>query len=171
MKNLTFVLILLIAVGLGGCIGKMPQTADEFREVAPGAFMAEKATFEVDRPLAEVGKTFKKYAPKCLDVRLETTSKTNTSSQYIVTKYTPTVAVTAERAEIHVQEKHEKGVMAVYEEPEAGHYLMVVDATSLGKNKTQIEFYRPSMGFKPMVKAIENWAHGKNLGCPDLTKM
>ena len=71
-----------------------------------------------------------------------------------MTKYTATVAVTTERAEIHVQEKHEKGVMAVYEEPEAGHYLMVVDATSLGKNKTQIEFYRPSMGFKPMPRSL-----------------
>lgn len=163
-------LILLFLTILTGCIGKMPQTADEFRQALPTAFMGKLETYEVDRSATDVGKTFSKYAPKCLDKRIETVSQSQTSYQHIITKYTPTVIVGKTRTELHVQEKHEKGVMAVYEEPEAGHYLMVVDITPIGKNKSRIDFYRPSMGFATMVQVIKNWTEGKNLGCPDLTK-
>ena len=60
--------------------------------------------------------------------------------------------------------------MAVSEEPEKGYYLLVVDAILLGKSKTKVVFYRPSMGVDPLVTAIKGWASGKNLGCPDLTQ-
>ena len=170
MKYLAITLFVLTTLVTSGCIGKMPQTADEFRQVLPGAFMGKLETYEVDRSAADIGKTFNKYAPKCLDVRIETTSQTRTSYQYIVTKYTPTVVAGKNRCELHVQEKHEKGVLAVYEEPAAGHYLMVVDATPIGPNRSKIDIYRPSMGFDTMVKAVRNWTRGENLGCPDLTK-
>jgi hypothetical protein len=170
MKNVVIPLFLLTALVISGCVGKMPQTADEFRQALPGAFMGQLETYEVDRSAAEIGKTFNKYAPKCLDVSIATTSQTSSSYQHIVTTYTPTVVVNQNRTELHLQEKHEQGVMTVYEEPAAGHYLMVVDATPIGANKTKIEFYRPSMGFDTMVTAINNWTRGKNLGCPDLTK-
>lgn len=164
--------MLIAATSLfSGCIDKMPQTADEFRQaLTDGAFMTEIETYEVNRSVNDIGETFKKYAPKCLDITLETTSQTSTSYQYIVTKYTPTVVANENRTELHLQEKHEKGVMAVYEEPPAGHYLIVLDATPVGTNKSKIDFYRPRMGFKTMVTAIENWTKGENLGCPDLTK-
>ena len=134
-----------------------PQTPEEFRQVMPDAFMGKLETYEVDRSAAEIGKTFQKYAPKCLDATLETTSQSATSYQYIVTRYTPTVLVNPERTELHLQEKHESGVVSVYEEPEAGHYLMVVDATPIGPNKSRIDFYRPSMGFDTLVTALKNW--------------
>ena len=57
-----------------------------------------------------------------------------------------------------------------YEEPPAGHYLLVLDATPIGKNKSKIDFYGPKMGFDTMITAVKNWTKGKNLGCPDLTK-
>jgi len=170
MNTIKTTLFLIFLFMLSGCIGKMPQTPDEFRQVLPTAFMGKLETYEVARSSADIGKTFSKYAPKCLDKRIETVSQSQTSYQYIVTKYTPTVIVDKKRTELHVQEKHEKGVMAIYEEPEAGHFLMVVDATPIGKNKSRIDFYRPSMGFDTMVQAIKNWTEGKNLGCPDLTK-
>jgi len=170
MKFAAIALFVLTSLVTSGCVSKMPQSAEEFRQVLPGAFMGKLESYEVDRSAAEIGKTFQKYAPKCLDVTLETTSRTNTSYQYIVTRYTPTVIVTQQRSELHLQEKHQQGVMAVYEEPEAGHYLMVVDATPLGPNKSKIDFYRPSMGFDTLVTALRNWTKGENLGCPDLTK-
>jgi len=170
MKFPAITLFLLTALVTTGCVGKMPQTADEFRQAMPSAFMGKLETYEVDRSAADIGKTFSKYAPKCLDVRIETTSQARTSYQYIVTKYTPTVIANQNRSELHVQEKHEKGVMAVYAEPAAGHYLMVVDATPVGPNRSRIDFYRPSMGFDTMVTAVRNWTRGENLGCPDLTK-
>jgi hypothetical protein len=162
--------VVFLAMILSGCVGKMPQTAEEFREALPGAFMGKVETFEANRPFEVVARTFKTMAPKCLDVRIKTTSRTTTSYQVIVTKYHPTVVVTKQKAELHVQEKHESGVIAVYEEPAEGHYLMVVDATPLDKKRTQITMYRPSMGKDPMVKAIKGWATGDNVGCPDLTQ-
>jgi hypothetical protein len=170
MKNPVFYAITLFTIFLSGCAGTMPQTADEFRKALPGAFMGEVENFEVNRPFMDVAKTFQTMAPKCLDVRIKTISDVYQSHQVIVAKYTPTVIVTDKRAELHVQERHEAGVIAVYKEPEKGHFLMVVDAVPLGKNRTQITMYRPSKGHDVMVKAIKGWATGKNVGCPDFTK-
>lgn len=155
---------------LFGCAGTMPQTAEEFRKVVPGAFMAEVETFEVQRPFNEIAKTFQTMAPKCLDVTIKTVSDTYQSHQVIIAKYTPTVIVTEDKAELYVQERHEAGVMTVYKEPEKGHFLMVIDVVPLSKNISQITMYRPSKGREVMVKAIKGWASGNNIGCPDLTK-
>ena len=169
MRRTVFSTILILILFLSGC-AKMPQTAEEFRKAVPGAFMAEVETFEVNRPFMEVAKTFQSMGPKCLDVTIKTISDTYQSHQVIVAKYTPTVIVAGEKAELYVQERHEAGVLAVREEPEMGHFLMVVDAISLDKNRTQITMYRPSMGHDVMVKAIKGWATGENVGCPDLAK-
>ena len=170
MKKTIFLFVALFTAFLLGCAGSMPQTAGEFRKAVPGAFMGKVETFEVNRPFKDVAKTFQTMAPKCLDVRIKTISDTYQSHQVIVAKYTPTVIVTDKKAELHVQERHEAGVLAVYKEPEKGHFLMVVDAIPLDRNRTQITMYRPSKGQEVMVKAIKGWATGKNVGCPDLTK-
>ena len=170
MKNSVFLTVILFIVFLSGCAVTMPQTAGEFRKAVPGAFMGKVETFEVNRQFKDLAKTFQTMAPKCLDVRIKTISDTYQSHQVILAKYTPTVIVTEEKAELHVQERHEAGVLAVYKEPEKGHFLMVVDAIPLDKNRTQITMYRPSKGHDVMVKAIKGWATGKNVGCPDLTK-
>ena len=170
MKNPVFLAVVFLAMVLSGCAGKMPQTADEFRKALPGSFMGKVETFEANRPFEAVARTFQTMAPKCLDVRIKTTSRTSTSYQVIVAKYHPTVVVTKQRAELHVQEKHESGVVAVYEEPAKGHYLMVVYATPLDEKRTKITMYRPSRGNDAMVKAIKGWAAGDIAGCPDLTQ-
>ena len=59
----------------------------------------------------------------------------------------------------------------VSEEPEGGYFLMVADAYPLGRSKTRVEVFRPSMGYGMLAKAIEGWASGSNLGCPDMTKV
>ena len=161
--------IVVLGMVLSGCAGHMPQTADEFRKEAPGAFMGMVEKFEVDRPHTEVGKSFQKMAPQCLDVRIKTTSQTNMSYQVIVTKWNPTVKVSDQKAELHIQQLHEKGVLNIYEVPDKGYYMMVVDAIPLGKSSSQVVMYRSSVGNKALVKAIKGWAAGKNVGCPDLT--
>ena len=88
----------------------------------------------------------------------------------MVTAYKPTVRVSAQRAELHLQQHHEKGVMNVTQEPEGGYYLLVADAYPLAKNRSRIEIFGPSMGHDVLINAIKGWATGKNIGCPDLTK-
>lgn len=87
-----------------------------------------------------------------------------------MTKYNPTVIHTKKRAELHLQQVHEKGVMNVSKVPPMGYYLMVVDAVPISKNETRIDYYGPSMGVDTITKAIKGWAKGTNMGCPDLTK-
>ena len=58
----------LWSIWLAGCGISQPQTAAEFRNgVANGiASGAAKETFEVDRPLAQVGASFQRLASECL---------------------------------------------------------------------------------------------------------
>jgi hypothetical protein len=159
------------AILLIGCVTQHPQTAEEFRKAVPGARFAKTETFEVNRDFRDVAKTFQKRAPECLNVTVRTTSRTSSSYQVIVTDYKPTVVVNAQRAELHVQQHHKQGVMKVTQEPEGGYYLLVADAYPVGKKKTRVQWYGPSIGFEPLIQAVKNWASGKNLGCPDMTKL
>ena len=86
-----------------------------------------------------------------------------------MTRYKPTVVVSKQRAELHVQQHHESAVLKVTKEPEDGNYLVVTDAYPVSNNKTKIVIYRPSMGYGVMIKSIKGWATRKNIGCPDMT--
>jgi hypothetical protein len=164
-----FVFYITVLSILYGCTGHMPQTADEFRKGLPDAFMGKVEKFQVNRSYTEVGRSFQKMAPQCLDVRIKTTSQTNTSYQVIVTKWNPTVRINDQKAELHIQQLHEQGVLNVYEVPDKGYYMMVVDAIPLGNNSSEIVMYRSSVGNKALIKAIKGWAAGEKTGCPDLT--
>jgi len=170
MDNLEIKALILVTVLLSGCVTSHPQNAEEFRKAVPGAFGAKVETFEVNRPFRDVARTFQKKAPECLNLRIKTTSQSSTSYHVVVTAYKPTVLVSAQRAELHLQQHHERGVMNVTQEPEGGYYLLVTDAYPLDKNRTRIEMYGPSMGYDTLMSSVKNWATGKNTGCPDLTK-
>lgn len=159
----------LVSALLSGCV-TAPQTAEEFRRAVPGTFMAKTETFEVSRPFRNVAATFRKKAPECLDVTVKTTSGTNMSYQVIVTEYRPTVVVTKERAELHVQLHHKSGVVKVSKEPSGGYYLLVADAYPVDQNRTRVQMFHPSIGHSVLIRAVKGWATGENLGCPDMTK-
>ena len=161
----------VIAVFLStGCSIKHPQTAEEFRQGAPGAFMGTKLSYEVNRPFKQVAASWKKYAPQCLDVRVRSESRTSTSYQVIVTKYNPTVIVSNNKAELHLQQLHEQGVMNVSKVPPKGYFMMVFDAVPVSSSKTRIDYYGPSLShFDHITTAVKHWANGK-AGCPDLPK-
>lgn len=172
MRNAVIsVVVAAAAAVLAGCVTQMPQTAEQFREAVPGATLAKTETFEVNRNFRDVARTFQKRAPRCLNVTVRTTSQTNMSYQVTVAEYKPTVVITAKRAELHLQRHYSKGAMNISKEPEGGYYLLVADAYPAGRHKTRIQTFGPSMGFGPLYQAIKNWASGKNLGCPDMTKL
>lgn len=163
--------VLLAAIGLTGCATQQPQNAEEFRQAIPGAFMAKTETFEVSRGVDDIAKTFQKKAPECLQVTVRTVSRTSTSYQSIVTDYKPTVVVTKQRAELHLQRHFRSGVINVGKEPQGGYYVVVADAYPVSKTQTRLKIYMPSIGFDPVLQAIKGWAGGNNLGCPDMTKI
>ena len=155
---------------LCGCVTQHPQNAEEFRKRAPGAFLVKVETHEVSRSLREIGATFRARATECLNMRVTTTSQAPGSYQVIVSVYKPTVVVTNERTELHVQRHHEKGVVRATKEPEGGYYLIVADATPVDAKRSRLQIIGPSKGYDVIYRAIIGWATGKNLGCPDLAK-
>jgi hypothetical protein len=173
MRPITALTSTLLTILLSGCaaLSGHPQTAEEFREAVPGAFLGKVETFEVKRPFSDVANTFQKKAPECLHMTIKTTSQTNMSYQVIVTTYNPTVLVNADKAELHLQQHHDAGVMNVTKEPEGGYYLLVADAYPVNENTTRVDLFRPSVGYDVLIKGIKGWASGDILGCPDLTKI
>ncbi|MDH3388805.1 MAG: hypothetical protein OEN02_12965, partial [Gammaproteobacteria bacterium] len=115
--------LLFISIATG-CAISHPQSASEFRQGVPGAFLAKVEKYEVSQPFEQVASRFEKMAPRCLDKTIRTTSQTTTSYQVIVTDYNPTVIVHKDRAELHIQQDHLQGVMNVSEVPAGGYYLM-----------------------------------------------
>ena len=161
-----------LAATMAGC-GTMPQTAEEFRQAVPGAMTAKVETFEVDRPFSDVASTFKEKGPECLNKTVTMTSTTPgrygpVVSTYTVT-YNPTVRITEDKAELHVQH-HTDNTVKVYEEPEGGYFLLVADAYPVNENRTRIDLYCPAIGSKALIKAVKGWGTGENIGCPDLTQ-
>ena len=169
MNRFNLLTVALFVIWIPGCISH-PQTPEEFRKAVPGAFSAKVETFEVDRPFSQVADTFQKMGPDCLSKTIKTTSQTTTSYQVIVTTYKPTVLVVGKKAELHVQQHHEQGVINVSKEPAGGYYLLVADTQPVTPTKTRIDLYRPSMSHSVLIQAVKNWATGENVGCPDLTK-
>lgn len=169
MKRTLVLPLLLIVAMTAGCIGKAPQTPDEFRQFISSSMLGKHECYEVARSTKDIGKTFQKYGDKCLDKRIEVFSQHGTVSQHVITKYTPTLIVNNNRVEFHLQEKDEHGVISVYEEPEGGQYLFIADIVPVGTSKSKVDFYRPALGYGDISTALKNWIEGKNLGCPDLT--
>lgn len=170
MRTLYACIAALSGLLLQAC-GQMPQTAEEFRRAVPGAMMTKTESYEVNRPLREVAATFRRKAPECLNLQVRTVSRTATSYQNILTHYQATVVVTAQRAELHVQQEHKTGVLYPSKPPAGGTYLVVADAYPQPGNRTRIQLYGPSRGYDVLYRAIRGWASGENLGCPDMTKI
>jgi len=155
---------------LAACAQNYPQNAQEFRQALPGAFMGKVQTFEAKRPLREVAKTFQARAPECLNVSVRTVSQSSTSYQNILAVYKATVVNNPQKAELHLQRDYKSGVLVPGKVPPGGLYMLVADATAVDAKRTRIDIYGPSMGADVVIRAINGWATGENLGCPDMTK-
>jgi hypothetical protein len=162
--------LVLLSVLLAACV-QMPQTAEEFRKAVPGAMMTKTESYEVNRPVKDVAAAFRRRAPECLKVSVRTVSQTSGSYQNILTEYTPTVIVTDQRTELHVQQLHKTGVLYPSKPPAGGVYIVVADAYPIAGNRTRIQLYGPSKGYDVLYRAIRGWSTGDNLGCPDMTKI
>lgn len=171
MNKIITIALITTLLSLSACIEvKHPQNANDFRKAVPGAFMSKVESYVVNRSFRQVANVFKKRAKMCLDKTTRTESRTHMSYQVIVTNYNPTVKIRKNKAELHLQQMHEKGVMNVSKQPSKGYYLMVFDAEPVSKKKTKITYYGPSSGFDQIRTAVKNWSSGKNTQCPDMTK-
>ena len=168
VNNIRICIVAFSSLLLQACV-QMPQTAEEFRKVVPGAMMTKTDTYQVNRPMSDVASTFERLAPKCLNVTVQTVSHSTTSFQNLVARYKATVVRTSERVELHVQQLYETGVLYPSKPPEGGVYLLVADAYAQSNKSARIQLYGPSMGYDALYRAIRGWASGEDLGCPDMT--
>jgi hypothetical protein len=158
---------------LAGCASLFPpQSAEEFRRTASRALLPHTGTLEVARPLGEVAAAFEKKAPECLDLTATATIITITNYQEIiqtfVTTYKPKVVASPERVELHVQWRT-KGEINLSRAPDGGAYRLVADAYPVDTGHTRLQWFSPTAAQDFLVLAVQGWATGQNMGCPDFT--
>jgi hypothetical protein len=85
--------------------------------------------------------------------------------------YKPTVVVTDRRAELHLQMRYVRGVVNAAQVPEGGYYVLVADVYAMDSKRSRAEMFAPAAGYEPVIRAITGWVTGKDLGCPDMTKV
>jgi len=174
MKSLMTGILVFVGLILSGCSMKYPMNADEFRQMLPGSMFGEVEKFEVNQPIGKIAKTFKQKADTCLSKTLQMQSCVRsgyggTSCSTTVIHYKPTVRVSPQRVELHLQQSSENFV-TLGEIPKDGIYSLVADVTPVAKNKSQVVIYSGSFGSDTIKKAIHVWSSGKGRGCPDLTQ-
>lgn len=170
LKLIFGVALIPVLLTLEGCVS-YPQTAAVYRQqVQDSSFFGEKKSFIVKRNFKKVVSTYRKMANKCLNLKVMTKSNSYMASGTSVDQYKATFSVSKNKAELHVQ-KSIGSVLTPGEVPKNGLYIFVVDIKSMRKNKTKIDMYSGSFGVTSLASAIKGWSTGKNIGCPDLTKL
>jgi hypothetical protein len=157
----------LLAAPPAGAIW-VPQNRKEFvRAVSDGARGVRMESFVVKRGFDQVFRTLQARTGPCLDVVVRRRAYVgyweNSSSDY-----NPTLRrVGPDRAEFTLQVVHRpRGVG--HTPPPGGLYMMAADVKRAGPSRTEIVLYRPSMGYKDLVKTFLQWAEGTTTDCPKL---
>lgn len=145
----------------------VPQTREEFvSAVAKGARGAKVETLVVDRGFDEVYKTLQARTGPCLDQKVERTANVG-YVEHSSSDYNPTLKkIGADRAEFSLQVVHNPRAVGEKTGP-GGLYIMAADLKRAG-SKTEIVFYRPTIGFKPIAKAFVDWTEGDSTDCPKI---
>lgn len=158
--------LVLVTAFFAGC-GTVPMTPGEYRQAAKaGQSFSIYETFEVTRPVAQVGRTFRQKAKECLSFAVGSTKRPIIGVGSITHYYglvTPTVRTSDRRAELHVQIRYENTVGNI---PKNGAYYLVADAYPTAKGATRVDVYRWTK-METVGVAIKGWASGRNMGCPD----
>lgn len=104
-------------------------------------------------------------------VVLTTTSQAGARMGEQTLTYTPTLVIGKNRSELSVQKNVSGDGMIMGKAPNKGLYIFLADLSKADNNKSRLDIYQITyMGTDQMVSAVKNWASGKNLSCPDLTK-
>ncbi len=161
--------ILAIAVFLSGCAA-VPMNPAEFRAAVKkeGSYIDK---FEVNRPYADVVRSFQKMTPECLNYSVSTTEKRGliggrtTSDPWAWVK--GSMKVSATKMELYIQRKIKNQLGTL---PDNGMYYLVGEIYPVGAGKTKVELYYWD-DVKVAAEAMKGWASGGEMGCPDPAQM
>jgi hypothetical protein len=156
------VLIVLAAI-------QVPQTRTEFIDaVAAGKGPTTVETITVERNLAEVYELLQEKSAECLDIFVKRSGNVGTHVEVSSSDYNPTLErIDENRATFTLQVIHNpRGVG--HSPPPGGLYMMAVDLTALGGDRTEVVVYRPTWGFKKIAASFRQWIDGNDTRCPKL---
>lgn len=146
-----------------------PQTGDEFRNVVrSGKGRVKMETHMINRDFKRVLAFFSKKANSCLNVRVVSRIRGRLNSATSTTIYTPKIKKTSSRTADFTLQTRTTMKRIGPKMPKGGFYAMVVDFTAVPGNKTKVNIYGPSFGYKKIFKAVKAWAEGKDQSCPKL---
>jgi len=154
--------VMMMAFLLGGC-GSVALSPEDFRRQM--ASSAER--LDVDRPLRDVGATFRERAAACLNVTTKKYGGPAVRYTMQVWAHTATVVATDTRVEMHVRTKYD-GV-TLYDQGSDGAYIFLAHATPLGPRRTHLELWTYTARGDALRNAVKGWAGGSFSGCPDLS--
>ena len=146
----------------------VPQTREEFvRAVTEGARGAKKETIVVERSFDAVYKTLEERTGPCLDVEVKRTAYVGYVERSS-SDYNPTLKrLGDDQAELAVQVVHTPRAVGSTPPPN-GLYIFAADLKRAADGKTEIQLYRPTIGFKEITKSFQEWVEGRSTACPKL---
>ena len=168
LKTPAFVLGLLLALVAPVAAIEVPQTRREFvQAVSEGRGATKMETLTAEMSLDQVYNLLEKKSTTCLDKVVNRSSYVG-YHEVSSSDYNPTLKrVGKNKAEFALQVVHRpRGVG--HTPPPGGLFIMAADLKSVAKNRTEVNFYQPTIGFKNISKTLRLWFAGEDADCPKL---
>ena len=147
----------------------VPQTRQEFvKAVAEGKGATKSEKFVVDRDIDAVYAILKERCTACLDVEVRRSGFVGNQMEVSSSDYNPTLRrIGRNKTEFSLQVVHRPRAVGS-SPPPGGLYIMAADLRPLGKGRTEVVLYRPTIGFKKITASFKEWVAGENEDCPKL---
>jgi len=162
----TVISLILLALIVSGC-APAAMSPSEYREQITRDYPKGYESYMVNRSVDKVASSFRRKAKECLNIEIETVSKgLNYGDKWTNSRSKSYVTNASNKSSLIMQTWMQGGAV---KGPKDGYYMMVVDATPAGGNKTRIDAY--SSLSEIYKQAVRSWANGNEQGCPDPMRM
>ena len=161
--------LIIMATWLSACITiQVPQSRNEFiAEVKKGPRSAKEYVYTVNHSFRAIYNRVKQKSQHCLAKKITRSMTQGYATHVSQSIYTPSLAMKRKGfAEFTYQVHHTPAGTAKI--PPGGLYMMAMDIISVGKNKTKIQLYAPTIGYTDISEAMMEWTKNKNTKCPEL---
>lgn len=167
-KLAAIALVLTLAPVVPAAMIDVPQTRQEFvKAVTDGRGATTVERFTTGQPLDKVVAVLQERAGVCLDVEVQRTAYVGYVERSS-SDYNPTVRRAGkDRAEFTLQVAHRpRGVG--HTPPPGGLFIMAADLRSIDGHRTEVVFYRSTMGVRKIVASLKEWFAANPAPCPRL---
>jgi hypothetical protein len=163
-----FVTVLMVAAVRPAAAFQVPQSRQEFvKAVSEGKGATTTETFTVEQGIDSLYSVLQDKASACLDVEVRRSGWVGGTMESSSSDYNPTLRRVGGRIEFALQVVHRpRGIGE--NAPPGGLYVMAADITALGKGRSQVTLYRPTIGYGKVADRFRQWARGDDADCPKM---